>query len=259
MSESQDESTRQELLKAVVERPDDDAPRLAYADWLDAHGEPERARFIRIQCQLVHLKEEERSLLERFSDEWARPIWGCGADEWKYHRGFPEEIAISAHHFLDVHERINRVTPIRRLRLDTFSDDDLARLATLPAATQLQSLQIGSLPSESDYVFGEDGLRTIATSPNFAGLRRLSLKSHKLGDSATTIVATSPVLQNLTQLELGSPFFEKNWIAEHEALIGRLPNLEELTLNRQTWDKTRDANAFKEIRRAESKDPRGRT
>lgn len=35
------------LLRAVCERPFDDGPRLVYADWLDEHGEPERARFIR--------------------------------------------------------------------------------------------------------------------------------------------------------------------------------------------------------------------
>ena len=35
------------LLKAVASRPDDDLPRLVYADWLDEHGRGERAEFIR--------------------------------------------------------------------------------------------------------------------------------------------------------------------------------------------------------------------
>jgi len=40
------------LLRAVIENVADDAPRLVYADWLEEHGEPERAEFIRLQCEL---------------------------------------------------------------------------------------------------------------------------------------------------------------------------------------------------------------
>jgi uncharacterized protein (TIGR02996 family) len=41
------------LLRAVIEAPDDDYPRMLAADWLDEHGEPERAEFIRVQCELA--------------------------------------------------------------------------------------------------------------------------------------------------------------------------------------------------------------
>jgi uncharacterized protein (TIGR02996 family) len=41
------------LLASILANPDDDAPRLIYADWLDEHGEPERAEFIRVQCELA--------------------------------------------------------------------------------------------------------------------------------------------------------------------------------------------------------------
>ena len=37
------------LLKFVLAAPDDDAPRLVFADWLDEHGDPDRAAFIRAQ------------------------------------------------------------------------------------------------------------------------------------------------------------------------------------------------------------------
>src|SRR5215211_7281474 len=46
----------EQLLRAVFEHPEDDAPRLAYADWLDeSGGDPERAAFIRVQCKLARL------------------------------------------------------------------------------------------------------------------------------------------------------------------------------------------------------------
>ena len=38
---------RHAFLAAIKAHPDDDTPRLVFADWLDEHGEPERARVIR--------------------------------------------------------------------------------------------------------------------------------------------------------------------------------------------------------------------
>ena len=37
------------LIRACKAEPDDDAPRLILADWLEEHGEGERAAFIRAQ------------------------------------------------------------------------------------------------------------------------------------------------------------------------------------------------------------------
>jgi uncharacterized protein (TIGR02996 family) len=37
------------LFRAICESPEADAPRLAYADWLEKHGDPDRAEFIRLQ------------------------------------------------------------------------------------------------------------------------------------------------------------------------------------------------------------------
>lgn len=41
------------FLAAIVAQPEDDTVRGAYADWLDEHGQPERAEFIRVQCELT--------------------------------------------------------------------------------------------------------------------------------------------------------------------------------------------------------------
>lgn len=41
------------LYAAVLDRPEDDTPRLVLADYLDDHGEPERAAFIRVQVELA--------------------------------------------------------------------------------------------------------------------------------------------------------------------------------------------------------------
>jgi uncharacterized protein (TIGR02996 family) len=46
---------RDAFLAAVLESPDDDTPRLIFADWLEENGDPERAEFIRAQCDLAQL------------------------------------------------------------------------------------------------------------------------------------------------------------------------------------------------------------
>jgi len=40
------------MLADIIEHPEDDDLRLIYADWLDDHGEEERAEFIRVQVEL---------------------------------------------------------------------------------------------------------------------------------------------------------------------------------------------------------------
>jgi uncharacterized protein (TIGR02996 family) len=76
-------SDRAALLAAVVARPDDDTPRLVLADWLDDHGEADRAEFVRLQCRLAmtesttddrgRLETCELELLTRHAADWVAP------------------------------------------------------------------------------------------------------------------------------------------------------------------------------------------
>src|SRR5262249_17672416 len=43
------------LLHEILSSPDEDLPRLVYADWLEEHGDADRAEFIRVQCALARL------------------------------------------------------------------------------------------------------------------------------------------------------------------------------------------------------------
>jgi uncharacterized protein (TIGR02996 family) len=62
-------SDRDALLAAIRESPRDDAPRLIYADWLDEHGEPDDAEFIRIQIELESFRRLDGDL-----DRWRRAV-----------------------------------------------------------------------------------------------------------------------------------------------------------------------------------------
>jgi uncharacterized protein (TIGR02996 family) len=89
---------RATFLRAVRDNPDDDLPRLVYADWLEEHGgDPEWAEFIRIQCGwLVAPEGRER---EVHAASWRR--WCITADGWQFsgvrgdhwRRGFLEVLA----------------------------------------------------------------------------------------------------------------------------------------------------------------------
>lgn len=48
------------LWAAIRAHPDDDTPRLVYADWLQEHDDEPRAEFIRVQCALAQLGSDRR-------------------------------------------------------------------------------------------------------------------------------------------------------------------------------------------------------
>lgn len=50
-------TTQDALLAEILANPADDVCRLVYADWLDENGQPERAEFIRVQCQIARIEE----------------------------------------------------------------------------------------------------------------------------------------------------------------------------------------------------------
>jgi uncharacterized protein (TIGR02996 family) len=61
-------SDHQTFFQAIQDRPDDDAPRLVFADWLEERGEVERAEFIRTQCQLARQADPPRALADRIEE-----------------------------------------------------------------------------------------------------------------------------------------------------------------------------------------------
>ena len=54
------------FLDAICDDPEDDAPRLLFADWLAERGDP-RGEFIRVQCALAGLDTDDpgREALKR--------------------------------------------------------------------------------------------------------------------------------------------------------------------------------------------------
>jgi uncharacterized protein (TIGR02996 family) len=85
MSATQHAEQRRAFIQAIQEPPEDDAPRLVFADWLDENGDEPRAEFIRLQCRLPHLRDDlefarlrqrEQELLEEHRAGWLGPWAG---------------------------------------------------------------------------------------------------------------------------------------------------------------------------------------
>jgi uncharacterized protein (TIGR02996 family) len=124
------------FLADVIAHPEDDTPRLIYADWLEENGgekERERAEFIRGQVRLakvsawdegaVELDVRCRYLLRANRDEWLAPLAGVPTnplfwDEWHlFSRGFLERVEMSARAFLNSADRLSALGPIRGLAI----------------------------------------------------------------------------------------------------------------------------------------------
>jgi uncharacterized protein (TIGR02996 family) len=90
-------SDESQFLAAMAADPDDDTPRLVFADWLDEHGQPDRAEFIRLQCRPDRddppVSRRADALRSINRDVWEAPFAAIGA-EVEFRRGFP--------HFLKV-------------------------------------------------------------------------------------------------------------------------------------------------------------
>src|SRR5436309_12537299 len=93
------------FLQAVLERPDDDGPRLMYADWLAERGDV-RGEFIHLQLRLARTPPDDPdrdALLARCDALLAagRPVWlaalaplGVAEEEVVFRRGFVDEVKL---------------------------------------------------------------------------------------------------------------------------------------------------------------------
>jgi uncharacterized protein (TIGR02996 family) len=197
------------LLHAVCAEPDDVAPRLVYADWLEERGgagDPERAEFIRLQCRLAgpeevapreraRLAEREKALLQEWGKAWMAPLRGCFA-RYEFRRGFVERVTVQTKKFVASADAFLLLTPLRVVKLRD-PRDHVERLAATPALGRLDglSLNFGKL--------GQARLGTFLASPHLGRLRFLDLGNNNLAAGGMTILAkAAPRLESLRHLAL---------------------------------------------------------
>lgn len=168
----------QPFLDAIFARYDDDGPRLMYADYLDAHGEPERAELVRLQLALARMTEDhprraelndrKAELIATYSARWTAHLQGL-VTEVEFRRGVPDSVVVDAEVFLARGAELRRRMRLRRLSLRNDT---------------------GVLPK-------------LVESPLLAGIPELDLCGNDLGPGGVAVLTRSRHLGQLQVLDLG--------------------------------------------------------
>jgi uncharacterized protein (TIGR02996 family) len=197
------------FLRTILANPDDDAPRLIYADWLDEQGDADRAEFIRLQIRLAHLPSdhpEQRSLQSRSEElqydhhvEWVNQLPQFEGVNWEvFDRGFISAAKFEHPDAYFAHARkVFAAAPIRELRLHQFFWTEATRLADSP---YLRSVRV--LDMNDGNRIGNQGLEALMGSPNLRNLTVLKLASNSLGPAGVRAISQSSYIRNLRDLRL---------------------------------------------------------
>jgi uncharacterized protein (TIGR02996 family) len=177
------------FLQTILDSPDDDAPRLVFADWLEEQGNP-RGEFIRLQCQRAKLTKydpewpgllaRESALLKQFEKDWSKPVLRY-VEEAQYRRGFIEHVRASASKLLKSGGRLFQAAPIRSIRLTHA--DRLADLAQCGWLSRVRDLDL------SDAFLGSTSLHVLLESPHCRSLHALCLSRCGLHSAAGKVLA----------------------------------------------------------------------
>jgi uncharacterized protein (TIGR02996 family) len=195
-------ATEAAFLADIIEHPDEDAPRLIFADWLEEHGEADRAEFIRLQIALArecdHLdrpawSRREEELLRAHGKRWAGPLATKG-NTYRFHRGFVEVLKTDLPWFLKAGDKPWQ-HPLRMLTAHGAAANDLRRLARLPQLARLAVLNISSQARATTFA-------VLAGSSHLRGLRGLGINGAPIGEEGLQALLDSPAANHLTHLNL---------------------------------------------------------
>jgi uncharacterized protein (TIGR02996 family) len=220
------------LLQAILDDPDDDGIRLVYSDWLEEHGEHERAEFLRVQCGLARLEEDdpgrrrllqrEAVLLERHRHQWLAPLRAVFTprpslfarlrhllspldtalpfhEEYgvEFRRGFLEYLSLPASEFLAHAPALFAAAPLLRdLYLWSEAPDGLPRLVSSAWLARVRRLHLGCDG------LGQAVIEPLVGSPHLRQLRQLALSSRSLAAGGLRVLADSRLMCGLTSLGL---------------------------------------------------------
>lgn len=156
-------SEREALLRAVCENPDEDTPRLVFADWLQENGEEARAEFI---CAQVRHAERlrnaapdtpghaarARELWLQYGTQWRAELPVVSGLSWHdaFSRGFVEIASIASDTELVRHADAVFSQPIRHLAIGTFRG--VAGFSALRGLRWLKTLSLGNRRANPKYL-----------------------------------------------------------------------------------------------------------
>jgi uncharacterized protein (TIGR02996 family) len=194
------------LLAAILTNPDEDTPRLVYADWLQENDEPERAEFIRLQCRLEQISRRsvEGRWLAKREQELQPKLFGhlnaLGFANITFRRGFVGTITSG---LLALRDNLDKLrledAPAYELAVgwgeaedDQYDDYDFQIVVTQEAFSRrtLRRCIALDLPC-----MGMGPSEPICESKHLTNLRRFNFPSNEAGPYIEAIA--SPVFKNL--------------------------------------------------------------
>jgi uncharacterized protein (TIGR02996 family) len=230
-------TTDDDFVRTITENPEDDAVRLIYADFLEEHGQPERAEFIRVQCALarggngprrIELMERERLLLERHGLAWAGPLRRLVRD-WEFRRGFIDKVSVEARAFVTRADELFRLAPLQRVGLYWGAVPPQDRARFVPVLAECGHLRrLRGLDLTHNYL-GSSGVQALAVCDYLDRLTDLNLSYNHIGDAGVRALAASALPErlhtlNLAQNDLG-PGAVRTLSATLQELAGRTEEL----------------------------------
>jgi uncharacterized protein (TIGR02996 family) len=201
-------STEPALLAAVCAAPDDDLPRLVYADWCDENGRPERGEFIRTQIELAKLARDSkrrrrlafrcRELIDTAEDHLHHLPDTLPPEPWSFRRGFVELLEVEGMH-LHTEAVLFGTHPVRRLHAVNYCE--IGDLKHIPTDNHLQTFTL------TGNAFGTDDVVQLSRTKRFPHLTELGLMGCELGDEAARVLCDRAFFQRLKVLRVGgNPF-----------------------------------------------------
>ena len=215
----------QRMLAEIFAVPDDDGPRLVYADWLSERGDP-LGELIVVQCALAaggdaatveRLTDRQDEILVRHRPDWLLELGAAGAD-CTFRRGLLERLSINGARFTKAATALFERTALRDLRLTGVAPGDLEAWAKLPLE-RLESLDIQWSFEHWTEQAGAERARLLSSLPALVTLRSLTATSCALGDTGlAAIVERLVALRSLRVPWNGIQSLERTAVALAAAL-----------------------------------------
>jgi uncharacterized protein (TIGR02996 family) len=171
------------FIRTIAASPDDDAPRLVYADYLDETGDPAkaaRAEFIRVQIEKARLVPDTPRWTELWHRDTALLEW---AKQWRaelpefgeiryggFVRGFIDYAGCNTEAIVGQESTVFDAIPLRRLRLHVLNLQSARAVAKLPELLQITDLELSFRGAESP-----SNLRAFTQRGRWPMLRRISV------------------------------------------------------------------------------------
>jgi uncharacterized protein (TIGR02996 family) len=210
------------LLNAIAAHPEEDTPRLMFADWLDEHGHPVRAEFIRVQIAIAQKEHLPRAMKNRFVDLYKRNqelIDDHRAEllgplkilppkaEVEFRRGFVWEVGLSAFHFNQHRHTIAEVRPRPRVAvkdsvgvLGGFLGFNIFPAPTEPLLELVTSIHTVATDDDDSRDWGLEDEPAVLQGLTWPRLEALDISGSRLGNANTILLLTYssyPVLSDL--------------------------------------------------------------